>query len=129
MHAILTTASQARQSSGLATPDWSRHLPPDWRDQVVEALDFTEHREYEMPAARGFGHDVDGELCYYTHHFALTESRSDNDEDFYQVVTYSETVHAWRLRDERWLTYRHVQNGDDSGPGSAFYSLAEKPPR
>lgn len=125
----LATHSPARISGRPATPDWSHHLPADWRDQVVEALDFTEHREYEMPATRCFGHDTDGKLCYYAHRFVLSDSRSDNDEDFYPVVTYGETVHAWRLRDERWLTYRQIQTGDDSAPGRAFYTVADKPPR
>ena len=124
-----TAPAPIRLAGCPTTPDWSHHLPAEWRNQVVEALDFTEHREYEMPATRTFGRDVDGELCYYAHRFALSDSRSDNDEDFYQVVTYSETVHAWRLRDERWLSYRLVQTGDDAGPGRAFYSFADKPPR
>lgn len=109
--------------------DWRRHLPADWREQVVAPLDFTEHREYEMPASRRFGYDVDGALCYYAHSYELTESRSDNDEDFYQVVTYGETVHAWRLRDERWLTWRVVHTGDDTDPRRGFYSFSDQPPR
>jgi len=109
--------------------DWRRHLPADWREQVIAPLDFTEHREYEMLASRRFGYDVDSALCYYAHSFAVTESRSDNDEDFYQVVTYGETAHAWRLRDERWLTWRVVQAGDDGDPRRGFYSFSDRPPR
>ena len=101
----------------------------DWREQVVAPFDFTEHREYEMPASRRFGYDVDGALCYYAHSYALTESRSDNDEDFYQVVAYGETVHAWRLRDERWLTWRVVHTGDDGDTQRGFYSFSDQAPR
>ena len=109
--------------------DWRRHLPIDWRERVVAPFDFTEHREYEMPASRHLGYDIDGALCYYTHSYAMTESRSDNDEDFYQVITYGETVHAWRLRDERWLTWRVVHTGEDSDPRRGFYSFSDRPPR
>ena len=109
--------------------DWRRHLPADWREQVIAPLDFTEHREYEMPASRILGYDADGALCYYAHSYAMTESRSDNDEDFYQVVTYGETVHAWRLRDERWLTWRVVHTGDDCDAQRGFYIFSDRPPR
>ena len=111
------------------TIDWSRHLPADWREQVVAPLDFTEHREYEMPASRRFGYDEDGTLCFYAHSYAMTESRSDNDEDFYEVVAYGETVHAWRLRDERWLTYRVIQTAEDGDAQRGFYSFSDQAPR
>lgn len=109
--------------------DWRDHLPVDWREQVIEALDFTEHHEYEMPASRCFGHDIDGRLCFYAHQFVVTENRSDNDEDFYTVIARSEIVRAWRLRDERWLIYRIGQNGDDATPGRGFYTFSDQAPR
>lgn len=109
--------------------DWQRHLPENWRASVVEALDFSQYREYEMPASRTLGHDADGELCFYAHRYMLTESRSDDDEDFYEVVAYSETVRAWRLHDGRWLTWRIVRTGDDTMPGRGFYSFSEQAPR
>jgi len=121
------TASQRRASP--SAHDWQQHLPADWRQQVVVALDFTEHREYEMPASRTLGRDAEGALCYYAHRYLLEESRSDDDEDFYRVVAYGEQVHAWRLRDERWLIYRQVQSGDEQTPGRAFYSFSAQPPR
>lgn len=109
--------------------DWRRHLPAAWGEQVVAPFAFAEHREYEMPASRTLGHDVDGELCFYAHRYALTENRSDDDEDFYQIVTYGETVHAWRLRDERWLTWRVVHTGDDGDAQRGFYIFSDRPPR
>lgn len=109
--------------------DWRQHLPSEWSGQVVEALDFTEHSDYEMPAHRRFGHDTDGALCFYAHRFLITESRSDNDEDFYPVVAYGESVTAWRLRDDRWLIHRIIQTADDGFPGRGFYSFSDSPPR
>lgn len=108
---------------------WLAYLPAEWRDMVVEPLDFDEHREYEIAARRCFGYDVDGETCYYAHGYVLNESRSDDDEDFYQVVAYSETVHAWRLRDDRWLIHRIVHHCGEGAPGTGFYSFAEQCPR
>lgn len=122
------SATPHRRTSPPAV-DWQQYLPAEWRQHVVVALDFTEHREYEMPASRSLGHDADGALCYYAHRYLLEESRSDDDEDFYRVVAYGEQVHAWRLCDERWLIYRQVQNGDEHSPGRAFYSFSEQPPR
>lgn len=96
---------------------------------VVAPVDFTQHREYEIAAARHFGYDDGGQHCYYQHDYLLTETRSDDDEDYYQVVTHSETVRAWRLRDERWLIYRHVRQGEHCSTGRGFYSFADHPPR
>lgn len=110
-----------------ATPDWRSSLPAQWADYVIEALDFAEHVEYEMPARRILGHDADGELCFYAHDYVLTENRSDNDEDFYTVVTAGESVRAWRLVDARWLIFR--QPHGDEAPGRPFYSFSDRPPR
>mgnify|MGYP000854860711 FL=1 len=109
--------------------DWRRHLPARWADRVVEALDFTRHVEYEMPAWRVQGHDADGALCFYAHDYLLTEGRSDNDEDFYTVVTAGEAVHAWRLYDDRWLIYRRLRGDDEHNAGRPFYSFSDRPPR
>ncbi len=109
--------------------DWRRHLPARWADRVVEALDFTRHVEYEMPAWRVKGHDADGALCFYAHDYLLTEGRSDNDEDFYTVVTAGEAVRAWRLCDDRWLIYRQMRGDDENNACRPFYSFSDHPPR
>ena len=114
--------------SNCPRPDWQIFLPSEWRDMVIEPFDFKQHREYEMAAARCFGYDIDGTTCYYTHNYALNQSRSDDDEEFYEVVAYGETVHAWRLRDERWLIYRVVYTGGECAPARGFYSFAEQHP-
>jgi len=129
MPATSLRASSPRRIGSASAVDWQQSLPEKWRTSVVEALDFTEYREYEIPACRTLGHDENGELCFYAHRYTLTESRSDDDEDFYEVVAYSETVRAWRLRDARWLTWRIVQTGDDAIPGRGFYSFSEHAPR
>ncbi|MEY4593071.1 MAG: hypothetical protein RIR18_1966 [Pseudomonadota bacterium] len=118
------TVPQARHAV-----DWKLHLPREWRDQVVVALDFIEHREYEMVASRCFGYDEDDSLCYYAHRFLLDALGSDDDEEFYSVVTYGEMVIGWRMRDDRWLIYRVVHSSEEGGSGRGFYSFAEQAPR
>lgn len=125
--ALLLAGAAARPAG--STPDWLAFLPAEWRDMVIEPLDFKRHLEYEMAARRSFGYDVDGSTCYYAHSYALNESRSDDDEDFYEVITYGESVRAWRLRDERWLIYRVVHSAGDAQPSRGFFSFAEQHPR
>lgn len=107
---------------------WHEFLPGSWREQVIEALDFTEHREYEMPALRCFGSDEDGRHCFYAHDYMLDAIRSDDDEEFYPIIAYRETVRAWRLRDGRWLIYRLVNTDERCQQTSAFYRFSEQTP-
>ena len=107
---------------------WLDYLPVEWREMAITPLDFVEYHEYEVAASRCLGYDVDGQTCYYAHGYALNEPRSDDDEEFYQVVVYSESVHAWRLRDDRWLIHRIVHHCGEGAPGRGFYSFAERCP-
>lgn len=117
-----------RRSGAKANVDWRLGLPAEWQAQVVAPFDIACHVDYEMPASRCLGHDVDARLCFYAHDYRVEEMRSDDDEDFYETVAYGETVRAWRLCDERWLIYRQLQLGDECGPGRGFFTLAENPP-
>ena len=129
MEAAINRPARPRCRFEAGQPGWRDHLPEEWRDCVVAPLRFEHHREYEMPAARCFGFDEDDAACYYAHAYTLTELRSDDDEEYYEVPSYRETVRAWRLRDERWLIYRHLKSGDDCSPGQEFYSFSATPPR
>lgn len=119
----------AGREAGEPLADWRRHLPAEWSEQVVAALDFASFREYEIAAGRCFGYDEDGAGCYYAHDYALEETRSDDDESYYRVIAYGETVRAWRLRDGRWLNFRQARGGDDGAPHRGFFTLTETPPR
>jgi len=121
------TACDRRRNLPVAA--WRAHLPKEWQDMVVGPTVFTEYREYEIAASRQLGHDDAGTHCYYQHDYTLTETRSDDDEDYYQVVSYSETVRAWLLRDGRWLIFRVVQHGEQCAALRGFYSFSEQPPR
>lgn len=108
---------------------WLTHLPHPWREQVVAPLEFEVFREYEMAAERVMGYDEDGQPCYCAHSVLIPELRSDDDEEYYEIVTYAEQVSSWRLRDGRWLTYRLAGGVDCTLPLNGFYSFGTQMPR
>ena len=112
-----------------ARHDWLACLPDEWQASVVAPLDLVEHHDYEVAAASCLGYDGDGAVCYYAHGYALDEIRSDDDEDYYPVVVYSEAVHAWRLHDARWLVRRVTHACGEGSPGRARYAIAERCPK
>lgn len=105
---------------------WADHLPKDWKALVVSPLAFDVFRDYEADAERTVGRDEDGTACYHAHRYVLRETRSDDDEEFYEVVAYREELAAWRLRDGRWLAWRLVA-AEEMG-GRAFFSIGQEPP-
>lgn len=121
-----TTASP-RHDSG--DPDWQQALPAEWRAEAIAPLRVTIHREYEMPASRTLGYDKEGLACYYHHAFALGEPRSDDDDEFYEAIVHGEEVHAWRLRDQRWLVWSVIRKEGDCRGNRSRYSFSESMPR
>jgi hypothetical protein len=96
---------------------------------VIAPLEFEVFREYEIAAARVRGLDEDGAPCYCAHSVFIPEVRSDDDDEFYQIVTYAERLAAWRLRDGRWLIYRRTGGADCAAPLHSFYSFSDAMPR
>lgn len=110
------------------TVDWAAHLPAEWRSMAETPLRFAEYREYEMAASRCLGYDADDRLCYSAHRYLLETCRSDDGEEFYRAVTGGEILHAWRLRDGRWLVHRRPI-AEDGQPLRGFYGFASEAPR
>jgi len=108
--------------------DWRKYLPAEWSDAVDIPLYFERHVEYEIRAGRLLGYDAEHRTCFTSHHFQLTYPASDDDEEFYEIVTYTEEMSAWRLRDERWLVFRLIGTGDCQTP-RGFYVLSPEMPR
>jgi hypothetical protein len=106
---------------------WRTDLPKEWRQMVITPLSLETYRDYEMAAERCIGRDEDDIPCYSRSHFIVTETRSDDDEEFYQVAAYAESQTAWRLRDGRWLIHRIISR--DGEPGRSFFSFGESMPR
>jgi hypothetical protein len=110
------------------TPPWRRALPAEWQEAIDSPLYFKHYSEYEISAERIVGYDADDQPCFTSHRFALTSPASDDDEEFYEIVTYGEEMAAWRLRDERWLIYRSIDTGNCHGPRD-FYVFSSDMPR
>ncbi|MGV8891548.1 MAG: hypothetical protein ACOH2K_01070 [Burkholderiaceae bacterium] len=101
---ILTPAEPCHPTCSNA--DWQQALPSEWQAAAVVPIRFATYREYEMLAARSLGYDAQGNPCYCRQAFVLDTLRSDDDEEFYEVIAYGEEIQAWRLHDTRWLIWR-----------------------
>lgn len=123
---VHTQPHSRRMGHGKGT-DWQLGLPSEWRDCVVVPLWRSTYRDYEMAAERIVGHDEDDQPCYCRSSFIVTETRSEDDEEFYQVAAYAEVLTAWRLRDGRWLIHRLITREGEQG--TAFYSFGDAMPR
>lgn len=109
-------------------PQWQAALPDEWESAVDRPLYFHHYREYELSAERTVGYDEDDRPCFVNHRFVLTRLSSDDDEEFYETVTLSEEMTAWRLRDGRWLVLRDTRP-DRCRSNGGFYALAPEMPR
>lgn len=108
--------------------DWQRLLPAEWCDAVDAPLYFRHFSEYEVQARRSLGYDEDDRPCFISYQFVLTRLITDDDEEFYEAVSYREEGAAWRLRDERWLVFRRVDTGQEH-PVQGFYAISPDMPR
>lgn len=118
-----------RDEDNVCRQEWQRHLPKSWRAMVDVPLYFKRFHEHELPANRSLGFDEGDQPCYCAHSVVIPELRSDDDEEYYQVVTYAEQLSAWRLRDGRWLIFRRVGGADCAAPLKDFYSFSDSMPR
>jgi hypothetical protein len=123
-----TNTSRRRTLDDRASRNWLKHLPEEWLDAVDAPLHFEHYSEYEIAAERSVGYDADHRPCFTGHRFELTRLVSDDDEEFYEVVTYAEEMAAWRLRDERWLVFRRTTASDCTSP-RGFYAFSPDMPR
>ncbi|WP_412479757.1 hypothetical protein [Azonexus sp. IMCC34839] len=107
---------------------WKKHLPIDWRNSVDQPLYMKHFSEYEIAAQRCVGYDADERPCFTAHQLTLTRLSSDDDEEFYETVTYSEELAAWRLRDDRWLMFR-MSSANQCNPSLGLYAILPDMPR
>jgi hypothetical protein len=122
-----TTRAKGVRRKRRTAIDWRRDVPKEWQRLVVAPLSIERFRDYEMAAERLIGRDEDEQPCYCSSRFVVMETRSDDDEEFYQVAAYAESLKAWRLRDGRWLIHRLITREGEHGSG--FYSFSETMPR
>lgn len=131
--ALYTQASNAIHTDCPHQPGhavaWADDLPQALKDLVVAPTSFDVFQEYEMLADRICGHDDAKKPCYCAFHLLRTQLRSDDDEVFYELPIYAESLTSWRLIDERWLICRTtVASFEDAGFHSDF-SISDAMPR
>jgi len=80
-----------------------------------------------MRAERTVDYDGDNKPCFTAHRFQLTSLASDDDEEFFEIVTYAEEMAAWRLRDERWLIYRTISTNSCNAARSVYAFSTDMP--
>ena len=108
---------------------WSEDLPWLLKDLVVTPVSFDMFQEYEMLADRICGRDAANQPCYCAFRLIRTQLRSDDDEVFYELPVYAETLTCWRLVDERWLTCRTTMLNFDDAAFQTHFSVSEAMPR
>ncbi len=127
-HSRNSAGKKVKKGRSTGEPAWRDHLPVEWREAIEAPLYFEQYSEYEISAERTVGYDADDKPCFTSHQFLLTSLASDDDEEFYEVVTYCEEMAAWRMRDGRWLIYRRNSANRGAQP-SRFYAFAASMPR
>ncbi|MGE5471324.1 MAG: hypothetical protein ACM3X0_11055 [Bacteroidota bacterium] len=118
----------SRQGRMQNEPAWIEHLPDEWLDAVEPPLYFEQHSEYEIRAERTVGYNADDRPCFTSHRFLLTSLASDDDDEFYEIVTYAEEMAAWHMRDGRWLVFRR-NSANQGGAPRSFYAFSAAMPR
>lgn len=108
--------------------NWREGLPREWADQVVAPLYFDHYMDYQIAAARILGRDEDEQICYCAHSFVLESSAACGAHRQAAIMTYAESLRAWRLRDGRWLTYRIVVAPGATNKPRGFFSLSNTRP-
>ncbi len=121
-----TRSCPARQR---AAQRWSADLPAHFSALVVAPVALEVHREYEMQAERVQGRDSANAPCFYEHRYVLTQLRCDDDEVFYEVPVYVETLTSWRLIDERWLVCRTTIDRLGRAGAQTEFTLSARMPR
>jgi hypothetical protein len=108
---------------------WSQDLPAALKDLVVAPISFDVSRDYEMRAEHTDGRDTANQTCFSEFRFVLTQLCCDDDEVFYEVPVYAESLTSWRLVDERWLVCRTQVSHVDQSVGQTSLSVSDTMPR
>jgi len=108
---------------------WLTDLPRDLQALVVVPATVDVFQEYEMQAERAQGRDKTDAPCFSEFRYVITQLRSDDDEMFYEMPVYAETLTSWRLIDERWLVCRTTLDRLSHGGSQTEFSVSERMPR
>ena len=108
---------------------WRSGLPPEREREVVTPRVFELAIDYEVAAERVLGRDADGEPCYCSYHCVLTDLCCEDGEVFFEALSFSENMRAWRLASGQWLVRRAVTTPDDPELERVEYRRSDTMPR
>ena len=113
-----------------------RHMETCWYTDLPMGINtVVPHRfEYfEEPSAyaeKMLGYDQSGRCCYYQHMYTMTRDVLDDEDNFYEEVSYHEILTAWLLDSGQWLCCKNSKAGMGCNlPTAPRYELAQSRPR
>ena len=108
---------------------WRQDLPKELLDQVQTPQIFALEDDYEVAARHIVGYDQDGQACYCAYTCTLTDLCCDDEDQFFEGLSYQEELSAWRLHDRRWLLRRAVVTADDPDTRHIVFRCSDRMPR
>lgn len=79
-------------------------------------------------ARRVVGHDRHGAICFHAYDYQTTQLRSDDDLEYYETITYAESMTAWRLLSGQWLSTHWLMPFGDEEEGRTRVRLTQRMP-
>lgn len=109
--------------------DWQDELPAPLKELVVAPISFEVFHEFEMLADRTCGLDSARTICFYAFRHVWTALRSDDDEVFYEMPVFAQTLTSWRLLDESWLVCQATHDLQDHSVAQNRLYVSKAMPR
>ena len=109
---------------------WKENLPEDMAFQAIEPHRFEYFEEPQASAEKMLGYDQGGHCCYYRHVFTIYRDVLDDEDNFYEEVSYHEILTAWLLNSGLWLCCKNSKTGMGcNSVAQPCYELAHDRPR
>jgi hypothetical protein len=100
-----------------------------WDINAVVPCRFEYFEEPSAYAEKRLGYDQGGRCCYYQHAYTMTRDVLDDEDNFYEEVSYREIMTAWLLDSGQWLCCKNSKSGMGCNPATPRYELAQNRPR
>lgn len=109
---------------------WKTDLPADMGINAIVPHRFEHFEEPSAYAEKMLGYDKSGRCCYYQHMYTMTRDVLDDEDNFYEEVSYHETVTAWLLDSGQWLCCKNNKAGMGCNlSATPRYELVQSRPR